>query len=61
MGWRRVGAVFSGDLQVIMLPVMPGLKKAIFCRRIVIFNESGGIKKCKSTGVLVLWHEGISG
>ena len=32
-----------------MIPVMPGLKKEIFCRRFVIFNESfaplGGIKK----------------
>ena len=62
--WDEGEAVFSADLQkVIMQLVMSGLKKAIFCRRIVMFNELfaplGGIKKDKSTGVL--WHEGISG
>ena len=57
--------IVSADLQkVIMLPVMPGLKKVIFCKRIVMFNETfaplGGEKNHgKATGVL--WHEGISG
>lgn len=56
--------MYSADLQkVIMLPVMPGLKKAIFCKRIVMFNETfaplGGKRNGKATGVI--WHEGIRG
>ena len=56
--------VFSVDMQkVIMLPRMPGLKVAVFCKRIVIFNETfapvGGKSWGKPNGVL--WHEGIAG
>ena len=56
--------IVSADLQkVIMLPILPGLKKAIFCKRIVMFNETfaplGGSKNGKPVGML--WHEGISG
>ena len=56
--------IVSADLQkVIMLPILPGLKKAIFCKRIVMFNETfaplGGSKNEKPAGML--WHEGISG
>ena len=58
------GVVFSVDMQkVIMLPRMPGLKVAVFCKRIVIFNETfapvGGKSRGKPNGVL--WHEGIAG
>ena len=57
--------VVSVDLEkVIMLPRFPGNKTAIFCKRIVAFNEtfapvgrSRGGKK--ATGVL--WHEGVKG
>ena len=57
----------SVDMQkVIMLPRLPGLKQAIFCKRLVLFNETfapvGGWKKTKTlkpTGVL--WHEAIKG
>ena len=57
--------VASADLQkVIMLLVMPGVKKVIFCKIIVMFNETfvplGGKKnREKATGVPS--HEGISG
>ena len=56
--------IVSADLQkVIMLPILPGLKKAIFCKRIVMFNETfaplGGSKNGKPIGKL--WHDGISG
>ena len=56
--------IVSADLQkVIMLPVLPGLKKAIFCKRIVLFNETfapvGGSKNGKPVGML--WHEGLGG
>ena len=57
----------SVDMQkVIMLPRLPGLKQAIFCKRLVLFNETfapvGCWKKSKTlkpTGVL--WHEAIKG
>ena len=57
-------AVYSGDLQkVIMLPVMSGMKKAIFCKRIVAFNETfapvGG--KMNGMAIGVLWYEAIRG
>ena len=55
--------IMSVDLQkVMMLPRLPGLKKAIFCQRLVMFNESfvpAGMKHGKGIGVL--WHEGIAG
>lgn len=53
-------------MQKVILPRFPGLKQAIFCRRIVLFNEIfalfGCWKKSKSlkpTGVL--WHEAMKG
>ena len=57
-------SVVSGDLmKVTMCPEMPGLKKSIFAKRIVLFHETfapvGGAEKGKPVGVL--WHEGISG
>ena len=49
--------IVSADLQkVTMLPILPGLKKAIFCKRIVMFNETfaplGGSKNGKPVGML---------
>ena len=47
-----------------MLTRLPGMKKAIFTRRIVFFNETfsplGGKKHLRDT-IAVLWHEGIKG
>ena len=59
--------VMSVDMQkVIMLLCLPGLKQAIFCKWLVLFNEKfaplGGKakgKNIKPTGAL--WHEGIKG
>ena len=49
--------IMSVDLQkVMLLPRLPGLKKAIFCKRLVAFNES-----FVPVGQGVLWHEGIAG
>ena len=62
--WDAGELVVSVDLQkVIMLPRLPG-KTFIFCKRIVVFNETfapvgGGSKKRKPIGVL--WHEATSG
>ena len=58
--------VVSVDMQkVIMLPRLPGLKVAVFCKRIVLLNESfapiGGAKVGKQKPTGVLWHEGIKG
>ena len=47
--------VASVDMQkVIMLPRIPGLKVVVFCKRIVIFNETFAPlgKGKKATGVL---------
>ena len=53
-------------IKVIMLSRIPGLKEVVFCKRIVVLNETfapvGGPKtgkERKPTGVL--WHEGIKG
>ena len=50
------------DMQkVIMLPRMPGIKRAVFMRRIVAFNITfaslGGSKGGRH--VAVIWHEGM--
>ena len=65
--WEPNEVVISVDMQkVIMLPRLPGLKQVVFCKRLVLFNETfasiGGEAKGKSikpTGVL--WHEPIKG
>lgn len=49
---------------VIMLLRIPGFKVDVFCKRIVLFNETfapvgGAKKKKKATGDL--WQEGIKG
>ena len=49
-GWIDNEKVVSVDMQeVIMFPRLPGLKVVIFCKSIVVFNESfapvGGSKK----------------
>ena len=53
----------SVDLQkVMLLPRLPGLKKAISCKRLVAFNESFVPVRTKYGKALgVLWHEGIAG
>ena len=56
---------YAGDMEkVIMLPRLPGMKRAIFTRRIILFNETfsplGGKNDLRDT-VAVLWHEGVSG
>ena len=55
--------IMSVDLQkVMMLPRLPGLKKAIFCKRLVMFNKSFvPIGKKHGKGIGVLWHEGVAG
>ena len=64
--WNDNETAISVDMQkVIMLPRIPGLK-AVFCKRIILLNETfapvGGPdmgKERKPIGVL--WHEGIKG
>ena len=58
--------VVSVDMQKVMLPRIPALKEVVFCKRIVVLNETsapvGGLKmgkERKATGVLR--HEGIKG
>ena len=64
--WTDNEKVVSVDMQkVIMLPRLPGLKVVVFCKRIVVFNETfapvGGSKNGKDKATGVLWHEGIRG
>ena len=56
----------SVDMQKVMLPGLPGLKQAMFCKRLVLFDGTfvpvRGWKKSKTlkpTGIL--WHEAIKG
>ena len=63
--WTDNEKVVSVDMQkVIMLSRLPGLK-VVFCKRIVVFNETfapvGGSKHGKDKAAGVLWHEGIRG
>ena len=48
-----------------MLPRLPGMKKAIFTRRIILFHETfaplGGTKNNQNKPIGVIWHEGIAG
>ena len=64
--WTDNEKVVSVDMQiVIMLPRLPGLKVKVFCKRIVVFNETfapvGGSKNGKDKATGVLWHVGIKG
>ena len=57
---------FASDMEkVIMLPRLPGLKKVIFTKRVILFHETfaplGGTKNDQKKPVGVIWHEGISG
>ncbi|CAH0691704.1 unnamed protein product [Spodoptera exigua] len=58
-------AFYSADLQkVIMLPRIDMFKAAIFCPRIIAFNESFvplGPTKSTSQPFAAIWHEAISG
>ncbi|KAJ8369363.1 hypothetical protein SKAU_G00093910 [Synaphobranchus kaupii] len=63
--WPEKTSVRSVDLQkVIMLPCMPGIKTAIFTRRIVAYHEtfaSVGKRSNKKKTISVVWHEGTVG
>ena len=55
---------FACDMEkVIMLPRLPGMKKAIFTRRIILFHKTfaplGGTKNSQDKPIGVIWHEGI--
>ena len=54
------------DMQkIIMLPHLPGIKTALFTRRILMINQTiaplGGYKSGKGTPFGFLWHEAIQG
>lgn len=63
--WPGDTSVRNVDLQkVIMLPRMPGVKSAVFTRRISTYHEtftSVGKKQNKRKTISVVWHEGIAG
>ena len=65
--WAEHEVGMSVDMQkVIMLPRLPVLKQAIFCKRLVLFSETfspvGGWKKSKLLKpTCLLWHEAIKG
>ena len=64
--WTDNEKVVSVDMQkVIMLPRLPGLMVVVFCKCIVVFNETfapvGGSKNEKDKATGVLWDEGIRG
>ena len=48
-----------------MLPRMPGVKTAVFTKRISIFHETfatvGNKSGTKRKGISVIWHDGIAG
>ena len=49
------------DLQkVIMMPRLPGVKTAVFTRRLVVFHEMFAPLKSLSNTTSVVWHEAIS-
>ena len=63
--WPAGTSVRSVDLQkVIMLPRMPGVKSALFTRRLSVYHETfatvGG-KTEKKDNISVVWHEGVAG
>ncbi len=54
--------------KVIMLPRMPGIKTAIFTRRIIAFHETFAFMSARRThigvrniNIAVIWHEAIAG
>ena len=53
--------VSTGMQKVVMMPRLPGLKRAIFCRRLVVFHQTfAPIGSSGEKAVGVIWHEGIS-
>ncbi|KAJ8375392.1 hypothetical protein SKAU_G00059720 [Synaphobranchus kaupii] len=58
-------SIRSVDMQkVIMLPRMPGVKSAVFTKRIVAYHETFatvGNKATKKRNISVVWHEGVAG
>lgn len=60
--WPDMTSVRSVDLQkVIMLPHMPGVKSAVFTRRIMAYHETFASVGKKKNTISVLWHEGMAG
>ena len=54
--------IYAADLEkVIMLPRLPGIKTAIFTRRIIFFNETFAPVGGHGKALGYLWHEGIRG
>lgn len=52
----------SVDMQkVIMLPSLPGIKTAIFTKRLVAFHETFAPLKTLDNTIAVIWNEAISG
>ena len=61
--WADDEIVLSIDMQVIMVPMLPGLKLAMFCKHVVLFNEIFAPVGGKNHGIThaVLWHGRIAG
>jgi len=60
--WSSDYSFRSVDLQkVLMMPRLPGVKTAVFTRRLVVFHETFVPLKSLDNSVSVLWHEAISG
>jgi hypothetical protein len=56
--------VYSADMQkIMMLPRMPGVKTAVFTRRIIAFHETfAPVGKGSTRPPLgTIWHEGVGG
>ena len=52
--------IYAVDLEkVIMLPRMPGIKTAVFTRRIILFNETFAPVGGHGKPLGYIWHEGI--
>jgi len=53
----------SVDLQKVIqvMPRLPGVKMAVFTRRLVVFHETFALLKSLSNTISIVWHEAISG
>ena len=59
-------AVFSVDMQKVMMPLLPGVITCVFTRRLAVFHETfaplgGRASENNKDPVGVVWHEGITG
>ena len=53
---------YSTDMQkIIMLPRLPGIKTALFTKRLVTFHQTFAPLKTARKSIGFIWHEGISG